>query len=204
MYTQVVVGGATREGLSASDKDTSLRESGVPSEEVLSQSVKEIVLSKEPTPQPPKVIDTPDPEPESKERGTPDEALPHPPLETSSSTVMEFDFVQRPPEDYFCPVTFELLLTPHLTACCGNYLSERAVKRLKQEGKPCPLCKEPELATMLDKRHVRRIREVRVRCPHTARGCEWVGEVGQLNSHTDSCLMRHMEIAPTSPVSLTV
>ena len=78
MYTQVVVGGATGEGLSASDKDTSLRESGAPTEEVLSQLVKEIVLSEEPTPQPPKVIDTPDPEPQSKERGTRDEALPHP------------------------------------------------------------------------------------------------------------------------------
>ena len=121
-----------------------------------------------------------------------------PPQQT---TEIEFDFIERPSKDFFCPVTFELLLTPHLTACCGNYLSERAVKRLKQEGKPCPLCKEPELATMLDKRHVRRVREVRVRCPHTARGCEWVGEVGQLNSHTDSCLMRHME-APASPVSL--
>ena len=158
------------------------------------QPVKEIDMTAE---------DPPDPEPQSKERGTRDEALPHPPLETSSSTVMEFDFVQRPPEEFFCPVTFELLLTPRLTMCCGHHLSERAVKRLKQENKPCPLCKEPELATVLDKFHQRKIREVRVRCPHTARGCEWVGEVGQLNSHTDSCLMRHME-APASPVSLTV
>ena len=32
MYTQVVVGGTTGESLSASDKDTSPRESGAPSE----------------------------------------------------------------------------------------------------------------------------------------------------------------------------
>ena len=125
--------------------------------------------------------------------------LPRPPQQT---TEVEIDFVERPSKEFFCPVTFELLLMPHLTTCCGHHLSERAVKRLKQENKPCPLCKEPELATVLDKFHQRRIREVRVRCPHTARGCEWVGEVGQLNSHTDSCLMRHME-TPTSPVSIS-
>ena len=40
------------------------------------------------------------------------------------------------PKDFFCYVTKELLLTLHLTACCGNYLSKRAVRRLKQERKP--------------------------------------------------------------------
>ena len=126
--------------------------------------------------------------------------LMRPPQQT---TEIEFDFVERPSKEFFCPVTFELLLMPHLTMCCGHHLSECAVNRLKQENKPmCPLCKEPELATVLDKFHQRRIREVHVRCPHTARGCEWVGEVGQLNSHTDSCLMRHME-APTSPISIS-
>ena len=63
----------------------------------------------------------------------------------------EFDFVEQPSEDFFCPVTFELLLNPHRTTCCGHHLSEKAVNRLQHEGKPCPMCKEPKLVTMPDK-----------------------------------------------------
>ena len=119
------------------------------------------------------------------------------PKEANTSLPEEFDFVQQPSQDLFCPVTFELLLDPHLTACCGNHLSQRAVTRLKRGAKPCPICKEPDLATMLDKFHRRKVCEVQVRCPHTPSGCEWVGEVGELNQHIHTCLKQHME-APAS------
>ena len=119
------------------------------------------------------------------------------PKEADTSLPEEFDFVERPLEDFFCPVTFELLLDPHQTTCCGNHLSKRAVTRLKSEGKPCPICKEPDLATSLDKYHRRKVRAVQVRCPHTPSGCEWVGEVGELSQHIQTCLKRHME-APVS------
>ena len=117
---------------------------------------------------------------------------PQAPKEISAATAMEFDFVEQPSKEFFCPVTFELLLEPYLTTCCGNHLSQRAVNRLKQEKKPCPICKEPELATVLDKFHRRRVHEVKVRCPHTSSGCEWVGEVGELNRHTETCLKCHV------------
>lgn len=122
---------------------------------------------------------------------------PSTPQQLTTSLPEELDFVERPLEDFFCPVTFELLLDPHLTACCGNHLSQRAVSRLKREGKPCPICKEPDLATMLDKFHRRKVRTVQVRCPHTPGGCEWVGEVGELSQHIQTCLGQHTE-APTS------
>ena len=120
------------------------------------------------------------------------------PQDTTTSLPEEFDFVEHPSEDFFCPVTTELLLDPYLTACCGNHLSQRAVTRLKSEGKSCPICKEPDLATMLDKFHRRKVQAVQVRCPHTTpSGCEWVGEVGELSQHIQTCLKGHME-APVS------
>ena len=195
-HAQVIGDRGVEEGLLASEKDATLRESGTPSEEVLSQLVKEIDLSVEASPHPPKVVDPPGPvltqsPKESRTHG--EEASPHSPQEVTSTaaTEMEYDFVEEPHKDFFCPVTFELLLSPHLTTCCGNHISETAVKRLKRENKPCPICKEPELAAFLDKYHRRRVREVQVHCPHKAGGCGWVGEVGELQSHMDSCLNRH-------------
>ena len=109
------------------------------------------------------------------------------PTETDSPDQTDFDFVERPSEDFFCAVTFELLLDPHQTTCCGNHLSEKAVRRLQRDGKPCPMCKEPQLTTVQDKFHRRKVKAVQVRCPHKASGCEWVGEAGGLRQHVDSC-----------------
>ena len=102
----------------------------------------------------------------------------------------EFDFVERPSEDFFCPVTFELLLDPHQTTCCGNHLSLNAVTRLQQDGKPCPMCKKPELGTVHDKFYGRKVSEVKVHCPNKSGGCEWKGEVRGLKQHIESCLKR--------------
>ena len=102
----------------------------------------------------------------------------------------EFDFVERPSEDFFCPVTFELLLDPHQTTCCGNHLSLKAVNRLKRDSKPCPMCKEPELATVHDKFYGRKVSEVHVYCRNKSGGCDWKGEVNGLKQHIESCLKR--------------
>ena len=105
----------------------------------------------------------------------------------------EFDFVERPPQDFFCPVTFELLLEPQQTSCCGNHLSPEAATRLKRERKLCPVCNGEEWSVVLDKYHRRKVREVRVRCWYKESGCEWEGEVNELKRHDDSCVKRPWE-----------
>ena len=95
----------------------------------------------------------------------------------------EFDFVEQPSEEFFCPVTFELLLDPHQTTCCGHHISWKAVSRLQREEKPCPLCNEPKLVTVPDKFFKRKANEILIQCPHKASGCEWTGEVGRLKEH---------------------
>ena len=98
-----------------------------------------------------------------------------------SATDNDYDFVEKPSEDFFCPVTFDILREPHLTPCCGNHLSAVAVTRL--QGQPCPVCKEPHLNTVPDKFFKRRVYELKVRCPNKSLGCEWVGELGSLDRH---------------------
>jgi hypothetical protein len=105
----------------------------------------------------------------------------------------EFDFVEQPSEDFFCPVTFELLLNPHQTTCCGHHLSEKAVNRLQREGKPCPMCKESKLVTIPDKFFKRKASAILIRCPYKGSECEWVGEVGGAKQHTTACPKRPWE-----------
>ena len=96
----------------------------------------------------------------------------------------ECDFVEKLSEDYLCPVTFELLLDPVQTNfCCGNHLSRAAAEQLQVEGKPCPLCKETPLKTTDDRFFKRKVKQLKVRCSYKSAGCEWVGELGQLDNH---------------------
>ena len=98
----------------------------------------------------------------------------------------EHDFVEQPSRDFFCPVTFDVLLEPYLTECCGHHLSETAYRQLQAQGKPCPVCKEEPLKAVKDKYHKRRVSSLKVRCPHKAEGCEWQGELGSLEKHLNA------------------
>ena len=102
----------------------------------------------------------------------------------------EYDFVEELSQDYLCPVTLELLRDPQQTTCCGHHLSVEAATRLQQGGKPCPMCKEPNLTTMPDKFYKRKVNELKVRCPNKGSGCEWVGDLGSVDQHVNSCPKR--------------
>ena len=105
----------------------------------------------------------------------------------------DFDFVERPSQDFFCPVSFELLLEPQLTSCCGHHLSIEAATRLQREGRVCPMCNGEQWQCMIDKNHRRKVHQVRVHCWHKDNGCGWVGEINGLKRHTDSCELRPWE-----------
>ena len=103
----------------------------------------------------------------------------------------EYNFVEQPDQDCFCPVSLELLTEPYLTTCCGHHISQQAVDRLIRERKPCPMCKEGDFTAHVDKYFKRKtINTLRVHCPHKKSGCEWVGELGDLNNHSTSCPKR--------------
>ena len=119
--------------------------------------------------------------------------LPSTPDNQPRSMERDFIFVERPSQDFFCPVSLELLLEPQLTSCCGHHLSLEAATRLRREGKACPMCNGEQWSAMLDKYHRRRVHEVRVRCWHMDNGCAWVGEVNDLKQHTDACEKRPWE-----------
>ena len=96
----------------------------------------------------------------------------------------EYDFVEQPPKDFFCPVSLAVLLEPYLTQCCGNHLSQETYQRL--QGKNCPVCRERNLVSVKDKFHMRRVLSLKVRCPHKAEGCEWQGELRSLEQHLNT------------------
>ena len=104
----------------------------------------------------------------------------------AAKELCEYDFVEQPPQEFFCPVTFAVLLEPYQTQCCGNHLSQEAYQRLL--GQPCPMCRagEENFAVVKDLFHKRGVLSLKVRCPHKAEGCEWQGELGNLEQHLNT------------------
>ena len=96
----------------------------------------------------------------------------------------EYDFVEQPLKEFFCSVSFAVLLEPYQTQCCANHLSQEAYQIL--HGQPCPVCREENLVAMKDNYHKRRVLSLKVRCPHKAEGCEWEGELRSLEQHLNT------------------
>ena len=102
----------------------------------------------------------------------------------------EYDFIEQPSQEYFCPVTFELLVHPDQTTCCGHHISREAVERIQKDKKRCPMCKEANLTIVPDKFFRRKVHELKIRCSHKEGGCEWVGDLGSYDDHVKKCLKR--------------
>lgn len=101
----------------------------------------------------------------------------------------DVDFVEKPPRQLAleCPICMGILYNPHLVSCCGYHFCDECLEKVKEEDKPCPMCKGT-FTSLLNKSLQREINQLSVRCPNgnnKDRGgqCEWTGELGYLEEH---------------------
>ena len=100
----------------------------------------------------------------------------------------EADFVEKPSQQYECPVCLLVLREPYLLSCCGIKVCHPCVTRIQNTTPAvCPMCRETFTA-MMDKQLNRLILDLAVRCPLKSNGCKWVGELLHVNEHTASVI----------------
>ena len=100
----------------------------------------------------------------------------------------QYIFITEPPKSRFCPICFELLTEPYQIVKCGHHVCQQCHTQLLTNGKKeCPVCREPDALSSahLDKFFQREINDLKVRCQHHKEGCEWTGELRDLQSHLD-------------------
>ena len=91
-------------------------------------------------------------------------------------------FVER----FLCPICQEIIHEPVQTSC-GHLFCGKCLKRVRS--KNCPSCRAKfEEEPRRDKFNEREIRNLMVKCQNSSRGCEWEGELGNVESHqNDVC-----------------
>ena len=92
------------------------------------------------------------------------------------------NFVDEPPAQYECPVCLLPLRQPHILSCCGKKICQSCVQPIVSANKPCPYCQQP-FNSMVEKELERTILGLKVYCSHKDEGCEWVGELRDLDRH---------------------
>ena len=97
----------------------------------------------------------------------------------------ECEFVERPPEvlQSECPVCLQIIRDPYQVTCCGYSFCRLCIERIKADNKPCPTCNENGFSDFPNKGLKRSLYAFKVRCSHQKDGCEWTGELGQLDVH---------------------
>ena len=93
-------------------------------------------------------------------------------------------FVERPQElQTDCPICMVVLREPFQVTCCGNSYCRTCIELVKAKEKACPTCNEANFRTFPNKGLQRSLYSFRVRCVHQKSGCEWTGELGELDGH---------------------
>ena len=95
-------------------------------------------------------------------------------------------FVDRPPKIFpqtECPMCLSILRQPYQVTCCGYSFCRLCIERTIVRKLPCPCCNAKKFNCFHNKGLERSLYEFKVKCIHESKGCQWTGELGQLDKH---------------------
>ena len=83
-----------------------------------------------------------------------------------------------------CPVCLQILREPHQVSCCGKNYCKSCIDSVKVKSNQCPCCKMADFGTFHNKSLQQTLyTEFKVYCSNRKRGCEWVGNLGEVDNH---------------------
>ena len=112
---------------------------------------------------------------------------------TAESGGYDYKFVEPLQDSLACKICQLPSRDPHLTDCCGIILCKSCLDRAKQAtivSTACPSCRKETFGTMINKQAEREIKSLHIYCTNKEKGCEWQGELNDINNHlgnSDGC-----------------
>ena len=95
------------------------------------------------------------------------------------------EFIEEPAKELQteCSVCLHVLCKPDMVSCCGEKFCHSCIEQVIKKKKPCPHCNNPQFDTMADKKLDRELCALKVYCTNKDEGCEWVGNLRDLEKH---------------------
>ena len=98
----------------------------------------------------------------------------------------DYDLVDSLPHRLQCQICHLPSRDPYLSVCCGHLFCKSCldgVKRSVAITNACPVCRDEEFVTFPNKAVNREIKSLCVYCTNKVIGCEWKGELNDINHH---------------------
>ena len=98
---------------------------------------------------------------------------------------IEYKFIGKPDQDFFCQICGEIANEPHQSNCCSSLLCRSCIPESE-----CPICLKSGICKSYpDRRSQRRIQQMEVICPNAPHGleCQWRGELSAVAEHQLEC-----------------
>ena len=95
------------------------------------------------------------------------------------------EFTEEPPKylQSHCPICLLVLCEPFQVTCCGKSFCRWCIQQISTGGTPCPTCNEARFDSFQNKGLQQPLYGFRVFCSNKESGCDWQGELGQLDQH---------------------
>ena len=99
------------------------------------------------------------------------------------------EFIEKPPKavQSECPICLLVLREPYQATCCGKSFCKECIERVKTNNQPCPTCNEIKRFNVFHNLGLQQLLyDIQVCCTYSSKGCEWRGELRELDKHLNS------------------
>ena len=116
----------------------------------------------------------------------------------------DYEFVDTPLDMLICKICHHPSREPHLSDCCGHTFCKSCLKGYEvslehplikgaSSSSSCPMCRSKEFKYVRNKQTERVIRSLKVFCNNKNEGCEWEGEINDIDKHLIHCQFRMVD-----------
>ena len=98
----------------------------------------------------------------------------------------DYDLFCKPPDRLICKICHLSSRDAYLSVCCGHIFCKSCLNNAKKASAKsivCPVCRDEEFVTFPNKAVDREVKELLIFCTNKERGCEWQGELNDINKH---------------------
>ena len=85
-----------------------------------------------------------------------------------------------------CPICLLVLREPYQVTCCGKSFCKECIERVKSNNQSCPTCNDRGFNLFHNKGLQQSLYDFQIYCSHKSKGCEWIGELRELDKHLNS------------------